>query len=95
MALYKNISPKAQYIVSSMAKVLVEPGSTVELSTRDMNHAGSALRFFESVEKATAVMNMQKTASLRRKALESRTNVTKNINENIPVQEEPVVVKQA
>jgi len=55
VALYRNITNKAVYICSDMTKILIQPGAEVELSTRDLCHAGYALASFESVAKAKEV----------------------------------------
>ena len=65
MALYRNITDTARYICSGMSKVLIEPGQTVEMSERDLAHAGYALANFESVAKAADV-EAQRLADLKR-----------------------------
>jgi len=55
MALHKNISNKPQYIVVNMVKTKIYPGDIVNLSPRDMQHAGSNIRHFESVYKSAIV----------------------------------------
>ena len=65
MALYKNISGSACYICSGMTKIKVAPEETVELSERDLAHAGYALVNFESVAKAKDV-EIQRMADLKR-----------------------------
>jgi hypothetical protein len=57
MALYKNISDRAQYICSNMNKILIQPDGIVEITTRDLQHSGGALRYFESLVKSEAVAN--------------------------------------
>jgi len=64
VATYINIDDRPQYICFNMRKTLVHPGCEVELTLRDIQHAGSALRFFESKVKATAVAD-QKMAALK------------------------------
>lgn len=53
--LYKNISGRALYISISMTKTLVQPDEEINLSAVDLNHAGSAIRFFEPVKKDAPV----------------------------------------
>ena len=65
MALYRNITDSPRYICSSMNKVLIKPNETVELSERDLAHAGYALVNFESVAIAKDVAD-QKMAELKR-----------------------------
>jgi len=55
MALHKNISNKPQYVVVNMIKIKVNPGDIVNLSPRDMQHAGSNIRHFESIYKSNIV----------------------------------------
>lgn len=59
MALYKNISNEAKYICSNMTKVLIQPNGIVEITTRDLQHSGGALRYFESVVKSKEVADKQ------------------------------------
>lgn len=65
--LYKNISDRNQYIVSSSVKQLVPPGGVINLSQTDLRHAGSNIRNFESVYKAQEIVD-----ELFRRAVESR-----------------------
>lgn len=55
--IYKNITEKSQYIVASSVKQLIPPGGTINLSISDIRHAGSNIRSFESVYKATEIVN--------------------------------------
>ncbi len=65
--LYKNISEKNQYIVSSSIKQLVLPGEVINLSQTDLRHAGSNIRNFESVYKAQEIAD-----DIFRRSIESR-----------------------
>lgn len=47
--LYKNISDKQKYVVSSMSKTLVLPGDFINMSDSDCRHSGSNFRFFKRV----------------------------------------------
>jgi len=45
----------SQYIVINMVKTKIAPGDIVNLSPRDMQHAGNNIRHFESVYKSAIV----------------------------------------
>ena len=47
--LFKNISDEPKQILSSMNYVLVNPGHVVQISDRDLRHAGNNMRFFHQV----------------------------------------------
>lgn len=52
---YKNISGTNKWIVCQSVKQLIPPDGIVNLSHTDIRHAGSAMRFFESVHKAQEI----------------------------------------
>ena len=79
--LYKNISDKSQYVVCGSVRQLIASGTVINLSQTDIRHAGSSMRFFESVYKSQEVVD-----DLFRR---SRGVVEKSIIE--PVTEEPIV----
>jgi len=72
VALYKNISQKAEYICSHMLKTLVQPGAMIEISSRDLLHCGGAMRNFESVVKAKAVAD-QKMSRIKNRTVAKTT----------------------
>ena len=54
------------YVVCGSVKQLIQPGVTVNLSQSDIRHAGSSMRFFESVYKSQEIVN----DLLRRKGID-------------------------
>jgi hypothetical protein len=38
-----------------MTKILIQPNETIDITIRDLQYCGSALRFFESIVKAKEV----------------------------------------
>jgi hypothetical protein len=48
---YKNISKQPKWILQSSCKTLICPGEIVNLNISDIQHSGSAMRFFESLNK--------------------------------------------
>lgn len=53
--LYKNISDQPVWILQSSIKTLIEPGAIINLNISDINHSGSSMRFFESLDKHNIV----------------------------------------
>ncbi len=51
--LYRNFTDHDQHISVNMIKKKITPGGMVNLSRRDIAHAGSNMRNFESVIKST------------------------------------------
>lgn len=52
---YKNISNEPKLILVNMNKTKIQPGQTAVVSFHDVQHTGSNMRFFESMDKAKEV----------------------------------------
>ena len=52
--LYRNFTIQDQFITVNMMKKRIAPGGIVNISRRDITHAGSNMRNFESVIKSSA-----------------------------------------